>query len=109
MDLESFESMLEQGRDNALLRFTLGQGYLNGGDAQRAAVHLAEAVKQDPDYSAAWKLYGRALDAAGRPEEAAKAFREGIRVSEAKGDKQAAKEMQVFLKRLEKKTPGGET
>jgi len=103
MDLDRFEKLLEQGPDNALLRFTLGQGYLNNGDAGRAAAHLAEAVRQDPDYSAAWKLYGRALAADGRTAEARNAFREGIQVSERKGDKQAAKEMQVFLKRLEKR------
>lgn len=100
MDLERFKKMLQQGQDNALLRFTLGQGYLHNGDPETAATHLSEAVRQDPGYSAAWKLYGRALADAGDPEAAAEAWREGIRAAEAKGDKQAAKEMRVFLKRL---------
>jgi cytochrome c-type biogenesis protein CcmH/NrfG len=59
-------------------------------------------VRRDPGYSAAWKALGRALADSGQPEEALTAYREGIRVAEAKGDKQAAKEMAVFARRIEK-------
>lgn len=102
MDVERFEKLLEQGQDNAMLRFTLGQGYLKNGDPAAAARHLARAVEHDRDYSAAWKLYGRALAESGETERALDVYREGIEVAEARGDKQAAKEMQVFVKRLEK-------
>lgn len=102
MDVERFEKLLEQGRDNAMLRFSLGQGYLKNGDPAAAARHLAKAVEHDRGYSAAWKLYGKALTENGEKEKAADVYREGIEVAEAKGDKQAVKEMQVFLKRLEK-------
>lgn len=100
--LASFERMLAAGRDGALLRFSLGNEYLKAGDAARAAEHLARAVALDPDYTAAWKLYGRALVAAGRNEDAAGAYRQGIAVASAKGDRQAEKEMQVFLRRIAK-------
>lgn len=56
----------------------------------------------DPDDSAAWKLYGQALAAAGRSEPAIEAFMKGIRVAEHNGDTQAAKQMMVFPKRLRK-------
>ena len=100
--LERFEQLLAAGKDAPLLRFSLGMGYLAKGEPGRAAEHLASAVAQDPGYSAAWKLLGKALAEAGRAAEAAAAYREGIRVAESKGDKQAAREMGVFLKRLEK-------
>jgi predicted Zn-dependent protease len=100
--LASFEKMLAAGKDGALLRFSLGNEYLKAGDATRAAVHLARALAQDPQYTAAWKLYGKALAAAGRGAEALAAYREGIAVAHAKGDKQAEKEMTVFARRLEK-------
>ena len=100
--LERFEHLLSAGKDTPLLRFSLGMGYLAKGEAGRAADHLARAVAQDPGYSAAWKLLGKALAEAGRASEAASAYREGIRVAESKGDKQAAREMGVFLRRLEK-------
>jgi predicted Zn-dependent protease len=99
---DRFEALLAAGKDNALLRFSLGMQYLKGGDAAKAVAHLREAVKQDPKYSAAWKLLGKALAETGAPEEAKAAYREGIAAAEAKGDKQAAKEMAVFLRRLEK-------
>jgi Tfp pilus assembly protein PilF len=94
--------MLASGRDNALLRFSLGNEYLKQGDAAQAVGHLRRAVEHDPKYSAAWKLLGKALaDTAALPEALA-AYQAGIAVAEARGDKQAAKEMGVFAKRLEK-------
>ncbi|MFN3544604.1 MAG: tetratricopeptide repeat protein [Thiobacillus sp.] len=100
--IADFEAMLAAGRDNALLRFSLGSEYLKAGDAAKAAEHLRRAVERDPKYSAAWKLLGRALAEAGAAEDALAAYRQGIAVAEARGDKQAAKEMGVFARRLEK-------
>lgn len=100
--VERFEALLAQGKDNALLRFSLGMQYLKDGDAARAVEHLQAAVRHDTDYSAAWKLLGKALAESGRRDEAGAAYRCGIAAAERKGDKQAAKEMTVFLRRLEK-------
>jgi Tfp pilus assembly protein PilF len=98
--LENFERLLAAGKDSALLRFSLGNEYLKSGDSNGAAEHLARAVALDPDYTAAWKLYGKALAAAMRPDEAIAAYRSGIAVAKRKGDRQAEKEMGVFLRRL---------
>ena len=98
--LANFEKMLAAGRDGALLRFSIGNEYLKAGDTERATEHLARAVSLDPNYTAAWKLYGKALAASGREAEARAAYRDGIAVAKARGDKQAEKEMQVFAKRL---------
>ncbi|HEX6999391.1 MAG TPA: tetratricopeptide repeat protein [Gammaproteobacteria bacterium] len=97
---ERLEAMLAQGRDGAPLRLALATRYLEAGDAERAAQHAAVATTLDPDYSAAWKLLGRAHAAAGRTDAAAEAYERGIAAAERRGDRQAAKEMQVFLKRL---------
>ena len=80
----------------------------SAGKAQRAADHLARAVELDPKYSAAWKGLGKALADAGRKSDALAAYRQGIAVAEAKGDKQAAKEMTVFARRLEQELEPGE-
>jgi Flp pilus assembly protein TadD len=98
--LASFEKMLAAGRDGALLRFSLGNELLKAGDAATACVHVARAVELDPAYTAAWKLYGKALAAAGRDAAALAAYRRGIEVARAKGDRQAEKEMNVFARRL---------
>ena len=101
--IENLEGMLARGQDNALLRFSLGSAYLKAGDNDSAVAHLAQAVAHDPQYSAAWKLYGKALTELGRLQDAMAAFDSGIQVAEAKGDIQAAKEMRVFRKRAEKR------
>ena len=100
--LANLLKMLEGGRDNALVRFSLGNEYLKSGEPTAAAEHLRVALRHDPQYSAAWKLLGRALESAGAPAEALAAYREGVSVAERKGDKQAAKEMAVFARRIQK-------
>lgn len=99
--IENFEAMLAKGQDNPLLRFGLGSEYLKQERFNDAAMHLRAAVDLDPGYSAAWKLLGKALTGAGDTEGAKDAYRRGIEAAETKGDKQAVKEMGVFLKRLE--------
>lgn len=105
--LDNLLRMLAAGKDGAALRFGLGNEYLKAGDPAAAAEHLERAVTLDPTYSAAWKLLGKALAESGRRDEALGAYRRGIEVAEKRGDKQAAKEMSVFLRRLEKAPPGG--
>jgi predicted Zn-dependent protease len=100
--IANLERLLENGRDDALLRYSLGNAYLKAGDAERSVVNLARAVEQDPGYSAAWKLYGKALSDCGRLREALAAFDQGIAAAQGKGDIQAAKEMQVFRRRVER-------
>ena len=104
--IDSLEQLLAAGKDSALLRFSLGNAHLKAGDAAAAAIHLQRAVALDPQYSAAWKSLGGALAAAQRNEEALTAYRQGIAVAEQRGDKQAAKEMQVFARRLQKLIDG---
>ena len=100
--LENFEKMLASGKDGALLRFSLGNEHLKAGHAGEAVSHLRRAVELDANYTAAWKLLGRALLDDGRPEDALVAYREGIAVAQRKGDKQAGKEMAVFARRIER-------
>jgi predicted Zn-dependent protease len=102
---QRFEALLASGKDSSLLRFGLGMHYLKSGESARAAEHLRHAVKQDPHYSAAWKLLGKALAESGDFSGAIIAYRSGIEAAGRHGDKQAAKEMAVFLRRLEKDAP----
>jgi predicted Zn-dependent protease len=100
--IENFEALLAKGKDSALLRFSLGNEYMKVDDAARAIVHLRAAVARDPHYSAAWKLLGKALAATDDASGAIIAYEHGIAAAETKGDKQAAKEMSVFLRRLQR-------
>ncbi|PLY13475.1 MAG: hypothetical protein C0631_13755 [Sedimenticola sp.] len=102
MDRNALEQMLAQGQDNLMLRYTLGTLCFKEKSFEQAAEHLAAAVAHDPNHSASWKFYGRALAELEKNREAISAFSKGIEVAEARGDVQAAKEMKVFLKRLSK-------
>jgi Tfp pilus assembly protein PilF len=93
--------MLARGTDGAMLRFTLATEYFERGDIERALAHAEAAVKLDADYSAAWRLLGKIHAADGSKERAAASFNRGIAVAEQRGDRQAAKEMRVYLRRLE--------
>jgi Flp pilus assembly protein TadD len=98
--LAGLERLLASGKDGALLRFGLGTEHLKRGDAESAAAHFRRAVELDPGYSAAWKMLGKALAAAHRPDEALAAWTQGVAAAERKGDKQAMREMQVFARRI---------
>jgi predicted Zn-dependent protease len=98
--IENLEAMLAKGQDNVLLRFGLGNECLKAGRYAEAAEHLRKALEHDPGYSAAWKLLGKARTELDDSAGAIDAYEKGIAAAEQKGDKQAAKEMAVFLKRL---------
>lgn len=100
--IENFEKMLASGKDSALLRFSLGNEYSKLARHDAAIPHLRAAVAMDAGYSAAWKLLGKALAASADIAGAKDAYCSGIAAANAKGDKQAVKEMGVFLRRLER-------
>lgn len=101
-NIETFKNLLDKGNDNTLLRYSLGNEYFKLADFDLAIVHLEKAIELNPSYSAAWKLYAKALSENKQTTEAIAAYEKGISIAEENGDKQAVKEMRVFLKRLNK-------
>ena len=99
---DNLQLMLERGQDSPLLRYALGQECLKVGDLVTAIDHLRQAVDQNPRYSAAWKALGEAHTRTGSIERAIDVYERGIAAANAAGDVQAAKEMTVFLRRLQK-------
>lgn len=97
------EALLESGTDTAALRFALASAHFASGDLDRALEHARAAVDLDPDYSAAWRLLGKLQTEAEDLDAAAEAYRRGIAAASRRGDRQAEKEMTVFLRRLEKR------
>ena len=102
MNRTALEKMLAAGTDNAMLRYTLGLVCFKEKDYPSASEHLKEALEQDQNHSASWKIYGKTLAALDKTEEAIEIYEKGIAIAESKGDIQAAKEMKVFLKRMKK-------
>lgn len=105
--ITSLEKLIGGPRDGALLRYSLGNEWLKAGHPDQAADCFREAVKRDEQYSAAWKLLGKALADNGQTPEALAAYEQGIRIAHDKGDIQAAKEMTVFARRLRKQADEG--
>ena len=101
-NIDTFKALLEKGNDNALLRYSLGNEYLKETNFEEAITHLKKATELNENYSAAWKLYAKALAENNQTEDAINTYEKGILVAESNGDKQAVKEMQVFLRRLKK-------
>ena len=89
-------------RDGALLRVSLANALAAVGDRESAISELRRAVAFDTGYSAAWKLLGKTLAETGDAAGAIDAYEHGIGAAIRGGDKQAEKEMRVFLKRLQK-------
>ncbi len=105
---QSLEAMLARGQDSALLRFTLGNECLKAGEHDNAIEHLERAVSLEPGYSAAWRQLGKAAQTGGHHPRARQAWQDGIAAAQAHGDVQAAKEMTVFLRRLDRHHPEAE-
>lgn len=99
-EIENLLFLLDKGQDNAILRFSLGNAYLKEGNYELASENFSKALKFDPDFSAAWKLYAKTMEKTGEKKKAIEIYQQGIKVAENKRDIQAAKEMKVFLKRL---------
>lgn len=97
--LERLLKQLEAGRDSALLRLSLAQTLLTS-DPEQALDHAERALAFDPAYTAALKARARALDLLGQSDAAISAYEQAIAVAAERGDKQAEREMQVWLKRL---------
>lgn len=86
--------------DDATTHFLLGRELLAHGHAVEAMGAFEDAIRVEPDYAAAYRQLGNAMEAAGRREAAAETYRRGIAVAERTNDLQAGKEMAAFLKKL---------
>lgn len=100
MDIASLLKLVGTQRDSAMLRLTLARLLSAQGDPAQAEAHLEAALGMDAAYTAAWKELGRVRQQNDDPAGAAEAWRQGIEKARENGDKQAEKEMTVFLRRL---------
>lgn len=100
--IERLEAALQSGADSAQLRFGLASACFREARFADARRHAGVAVDLAPDYSAAWRLLGRALIELEEPAAALAAFERGVAVAQQHGDMQLVREMQVYIKRLQR-------
>lgn len=80
--------------------FLLGRELLAVPSPAEAADAFRRAIEADPDYTAAYRQLGNALEACGQVDEAVAVYTKGTEVAERTHDLQAGKEMNAFLKRI---------
>jgi predicted Zn-dependent protease len=107
VDINSLKKMIDSGRDSAMLRLTLARVLLQQGETPEAILHLEAAVRMDTAYTAGWKELGKARQISGDKAGAGEAWTSGIECARKNGDKQAEKEMNVFIRRLERDSRPG--
>lgn len=101
-EIDELKEIVAEDPEDPLVRYSLGSELLR---ARRAGEirEFREAIRLKPDYTAAFRGLGQALDDNGASVEAIDVFQQGIQVAEETGDLQTGKEMRVFLKRVERK------
>lgn len=92
-----FRQVLEIDPEDTLANYGLGSIAVEKSEWQIARDHLEKVLAADPKYSVAYLALGKALKGLGLVEEAKNVWREGIKVSAAKGDLMPANQMQQEL------------
>ena len=98
-----FRKLLEKDPDNPMVLCSLGIELFKEENYPEAREHLARAVAHKPDYSVAYRTLGRTHYELHENSEARQIFEKGREVARENGDLQTVKEIDVFMRRLEKR------
>jgi tetratricopeptide (TPR) repeat protein len=101
--LEQFRALVALDPEDYFSHFGYASALYDAGCYPEAVREFREALRLKPDYSAAFRDLGKALERSGADAEALQVYSRGIPVAEQNGDLQTLKEMQVFVKRLEER------
>jgi predicted Zn-dependent protease len=100
---DMFRKLLERDPENPMILYSLGNELFKEEKYSEAREYLSRAVRNKPDYSVAYRTLGRTLYELGEDAEARRVFAEGREVAQRNGDLQTVKEIDVFVRRLEKR------
>jgi len=103
-----FRKLLEKDPNNPMIIYSLGNELFKEGRYEEARDVLQRAIQNKPDYSVAYRMLGRAYYELHENAEARNVFLKGKEVAHGNGDLQTVKEIDVFLRRLEKREVGEE-
>ena len=89
-----------------MILYSLGNELFKEGQYGEARDLLQRAITNKPDYSVAYRMLGRSHYELHENAEAKNVFLKGQEVARGNGDLQTVKEIEVFLRRLEKREAG---
>jgi uncharacterized protein HemY len=103
---DMFRKLLERDQNNPMVLYSLGNELFKEKKYPEAREYLSRAVRNKPDYSVAHRMLGRTLYELHEDTEARRVFTRGREVAKENGDLQTVKEIDVFIRRLEKRARG---
>ena len=103
---DMFRKLLEKDPDNPMILYSLGNELFREDRYEEARDLLRRAIENKPDYSVAYRMLGRAHYELHESAEAKNVFLKGREVANDNGDLQTVKEIDVFMRRLEKREAG---
>ena len=103
---DMFRKLLERDPNNPMVLYSLGNELFKAQKYLEAREYLNQAVQSKPDYSVAYRTLGRTLYELHEDAEARRVFTEGREIAQRNGDLQTVKEIDVFVRRLEKRERG---
>ena len=95
--IEAFEAMLKDQPDEVMIWYGLGNEYFKLERWADAASALSQVVRLNPDYTAAYQMLGSALMGDARPDEARRAWAEGVEAAKRNGAWKAQQHMERLL------------
>jgi uncharacterized protein HemY len=103
---DMFRKLLEKDPDNPMILYSLGIELFKEGRYPEAREHLQRAIENKPDYSVAYRMLGRTHYELHENAEARRVFAKGKEVAKENGDLQTVREIDVFLRRLDRREAG---
>ena len=103
---DMFRKLLERDPNNPMVLYSLGNELFKEGKYPEAREYLSLAIQNKPNYSVAYRTLGRVLYELREDAEARRVFAEGREVAKRNGDLQTAREIDVFVRRLQKRERG---
>jgi uncharacterized protein HemY len=103
---DMFRKLLEKDPKNPMILYSLGNELFKEEHYTEARDLLQRAIENKPDYSVAYRMLGRAHFELHENAEARSVFLKGKAVAQENGDLQTVKEIDVFMRRLEKREVG---
>lgn len=103
---DMFRKLLERDPRNPMVLYSLGNELFKEGRYGEARDHFKRAIENKPDYSVAYRMLGRAHYELREDTDARNVFLMGKEVARENGDLQTIREIDVFMRRLEKRGVG---